>query len=162
MKRVKRARMFAVAIVSVALALVFARPMEASPQVPPTSQMASELEEAAGALHHRADRWDEAARLYQVAADLRQQEDPEARRDLFKAASLYYAKGRRAEAVAALESAAARALSSGDAADARRMFDRAAWVARSAGLTRHERRLIDRATRAADASLEDRGEATPS
>src|SRR5688572_13155413 len=118
----KRVRMFGVAILAVALALVFARPMEASPQVPPTSQMASELEEAAGALHHRADRWDEAARLYLVAADLRQQEDPEARRDLFKAAGLYFATGRRAEAVSALEAAGARALSAGDATEARKMF----------------------------------------
>ena len=146
----KRVRMLGVAIVAVTLALTFARPMEASPQVPPTSQMASDLEEAAGALHHRADRWSEAARLYVVAADLRQQEDPEARRDLFKAASLYYAMGRGAEALAALESAGTRALSSGDAVEARKMFDRAAWVARGAGLKRQERRLTDRATETAD------------
>jgi tetratricopeptide (TPR) repeat protein len=112
--------------------------------------MASDLEAAAGALHDRADRWDEAARLYVVAADLRQQEDPEARKDLFKAASLYYAKGRRAEALAALESAAARALTGGHVAEARRILERAAWVARSAGLTLRERRLTDRATQVAD------------
>lgn len=138
-------------VIGVALALAFARPMEASSQVPPTSQMAEELETAARALHHRADRWSEAARLYVVAADLRQSEDPEARKDLFKAASLYYATGRTVEAVAALESAGTRTLAGGDAAEARRMFDRAAWVARDAGLVAHERRLAGRADRVGDA-----------
>ncbi|MEQ1857779.1 MAG: hypothetical protein ABL963_15095 [Longimicrobiales bacterium] len=147
----KRVRMFGVVVIGVTLALAFARPMEASPQVPPTSEMAADLEAAAGALHHRADRWPEAARLYLVAADLRQREDPEAREDLFRAASLYYAMGRTDEAVAALEAAGARALSDGNGAEARRMFDRAAWVARDAGLSTHERRLAERASLVRDA-----------
>jgi hypothetical protein len=147
----KQVRMFGVVALAVALALVFARPMEASPQEPATAQMASDLEAAAGDLHGRADRWDEAARLYVVAADLRQQEDPEARQDLFKAASLYFALGRPLDALAALESAASRALTGGALAEARFMLDRAAWVARSAGLTLRERRLTDRATQVADA-----------
>lgn len=148
----KRVRMVGVLVLGVMLALAFARPMEASPQVPPTSAMASDLESAAGALQHRADRWVEAARLFAVAADLRQSEDPEARKDLFKAASLYYATGHGAEAVAALESAGARALAGGNIAEARHMFDRAAWVARDAGMTVQQRRLSDRAARVADAS----------
>jgi tetratricopeptide (TPR) repeat protein len=148
----KRVRMMGVVIIGVALALAFARPMEASPQVPPTSEMATDLEAAAAELHDRPGRWADAARLYVVAADLRQQEDPEARKDLFKAATLYYAVGHRAEAVAALESAGARALAGGDVREARRMFDRAAWVARDAGLTAQERRLTDRAARMADAA----------
>jgi tetratricopeptide (TPR) repeat protein len=142
----KRVRMVGVVIIAVALALTFARPMEASPQVPPTSEMAADLEAAAARLHDRPERWADAARLYLVAADLRQQEDPEARKSLFKAASLYHQTGDIARAVAALESAAARARAAGDPAEARRMFARAAWVARDAGLTAQRLRLEDRAT----------------
>ena len=148
----KGVRMFGVVVLGVMLALAFARPMEASPQVPPTADMAADLEAAAAALHDRSERWEDAARLYQVAADLRQSEDPEARRDLFKAASLYFATGRRAEAVAALESAGVRALAGGSVAEARRMFDRAAWVARDAGLSAEQRRLSERVSRMAEAS----------
>ncbi len=86
-----------------------------------------------------------------VAAGLRQREDPEARRNLFTAASLYYQTGEVVEAIAALECAGARALAGGDVSEARRMFARAAWVARDAGLTTHERRLTDRASDMADA-----------
>jgi len=154
--------MFGVVALAVALALVFARPMEASPQEPATAQMASDLEAAAGELHTQADRWDAAARLYVVAADLRQQEDPEARKDLFKAASLYFALGRPLDALAALESAASRALTGGAFVEARWMLDRAAWVARSAGLTLRERRLTDRATQVAEVFDVGRSEATSS
>jgi hypothetical protein len=158
----KRVRTFGVIALGVALALVFARPMEASPQEPATAQMAVELEAAAGDLHGQAERWDEAARLYVVAADLRQQEDPEARKDLFKAASLYFAMGRPLEALSALESAASRALTDGALLEARWMLDRAAWVARSAGLTLRERRLTDRATQVAAVSDAARPEASAS
>jgi hypothetical protein len=153
MKTMKRVKMVGVVVIGVLLALALARPMEASPQVTPTSEMAADLEAAARDLHDRPERWSDAARLYAVAADLRQQEDPEARKDLFKAASLYYASGLRAEAVAALESAGARALVSGEVAEARRMFDRAAWVARDAGLTVQVRRLTDRAARMVESRL---------
>lgn len=148
----KRVRMLGVVIIATALALTFARPMEASPQVPPTSEMAADLELAAAGLHDRPERWADAARLYVVAADLRQREDPEARKDLFKAASLYYQTGDMGQAVSALEAAAARALAGGDSAEARRMFARAAWVARDAGLTADQRRLTDRASRMAEAA----------
>ena len=148
----KRVRMVGVVIIAVVLAMTFARPMEASPQVPPTSEMAADLEAAAVRLHDRPERWADAARLYLVAAALRQQEDPEARKDLFKAASLYHQTGDVVGAVAALESAAARALAGGDAAEARRMFARAAWVARDAGLTADRLRLTARASRVADAT----------
>ena len=73
-----------------------------------------------------------AARLYVVAADLRQQEDPTARRDLSIAANLYFQVGNVTEAVAALEAAGARALSGGDAPEAGRFLARAAWVERQA------------------------------
>lgn len=145
-------RMFGVVALAVALALVFARPMEASPQEPATAQMATQLEAAAGELHTQADRWDAAARIYLVAADLRAPQDPEARQDLFKAASLYFASGRPLEALAALESAATKALSSGAYTEAHWMLERAAWVARSAGLTLSERRLTDRAIQVAEGS----------
>jgi hypothetical protein len=148
----KRMRMVGVVILGIVLALMFARPMQASPQVPPTSQMASDLEAAAAALHDRSERWADAARLYAVAAELRQSEDPRAREDLFKAASLYYATGRGAEAVAALESAAGRALAEGSVAEAKRWLDRAAWVARRVRLSREERRLGERAGRMASAA----------
>lgn len=147
----RRVRMLGVVIIATALAMAFARPMEASPQVPATSEMAEDLEAAAANFHDRPERWADAARLYVVAADLRQREDPEARKDLFKAASLYYQTGDMAGAVSALEAAAARALAGGDPAEARRMFARAAWVARDAGLTADRRRLTDRASRVADA-----------
>jgi hypothetical protein len=86
MKTMKRVKMVGVVVIGVLLALALARPMEASPQVTPTSEMAADLEAAARDLHDRPERWSDAARLYAVAADLRQQEDPEARKDLFKAA----------------------------------------------------------------------------
>mgnify|MGYP001304264312 CR=1 FL=1 len=143
----KRAKMVGVVVVAVLLALAFAKPSDAHSQVAPTSDMA-----AAGLLHGQPDRWADAARLYVVAAGLRQREDPEARRDLFTAASLYHQTGDNAGAIAALESAGARALAGGDVAEARRMFARAAWVARDAGLTTHERRLKHRASDVADAS----------
>ena len=148
----KRVRMVGVVIVAVLLALAFAKPSDAHSQVPHTSEMAADLEAAASVLLGQPDRWADAARLYVVAAGLRQREDPEARRDLFTAASLYYQTGDDVEAIAALESAGARALAGGDVVEARRMFARAAWVARDAGLTTHERRLTDRASDMADAS----------
>lgn len=148
----KRVRMVGVVIVAVLLALLFAQPSDAHSQVAPTSDMAADLEAAASVLHGQPDRWADAARLYLVAADLRQQEDPEARRDLFRAASLYYQMGDNAGAIAALESAGARALSAGYAVEARRMFVGAAWVARDAGLIQQVRRLTDRATDSMDAS----------
>ena len=148
----KRAKMVGVVVVAVLLALAFAKPSDAHSQVAPTSDMAADLEAAAGLLHGQPDRWADAARLYVVAAGLRQREDPEARRDLFTAASLYHQTGDNAGAIAALESAGARALAGGDVAEARRMFARAAWVARDAGLTTHERRLKHRASDVADAS----------
>jgi tetratricopeptide (TPR) repeat protein len=142
----KRVRMVGVVIVAVVLALAFAKPSNAHGQVTPTSDMAADLEAAASVLHGQPDRWAEAARLYVVAADLRQQEDPEARRDLLTAASLYYQMGDHAGAISALESAGARARAGGDVAEARRMFARAAWVARDAGLTTQQRRLTERAS----------------
>lgn len=148
----KRVRMVGVVVLGVMLALAFARPMEASPQVPPTAEMAPDLEAAAAALDDRSERWEDAARLYLVAADLRQSEDPQALRDLFRAASLYHAVGRAADAVAALESAGARALAGGSVAEARRMLYRAAWVAREAGLAGQVRRLSERAERLAGGS----------
>ncbi len=148
----KRVRMVGVVIVAVLLALAFAKPSDAHSQVPLTSDMAADLEAAASVLHGQPDRWADAARLYVVAAGMRQREDPEARRDLFTAASLYYQTGDSAGAIAALESAGARALASGDASEARRMFARAAWVARDARLTMHERRLTHRASHTADTS----------
>ena len=148
----KRVRMVGVVVVAVLLALAFAKPSDAHSQVGPTSDMAADLEAAASVLHGQPDRWADAARLYVVAAGLRQREDPAARRNLFTAASLYYQTGDNAGAIAALESAGARALAGGDVAEARRMFARAAWVARDAGLTAHERRLTGRASDMADAS----------
>lgn len=148
----KGVRMVGVVIIAVVLALTFARPSNAHSQVSPTSAMAADLEAAASGLHGQPDRWADAARLYVVAADLRQHEDPEARRDLLTAASLFYETGDNAGALAALEAAGVRALAGGSVAEARRMFARAAWVARDAGLTAHERRLTDRASDMADAS----------
>ncbi len=148
----KQLRMVGVVILAVVLALAFAKPSNAHSQVPPTSAMAADLEAAASVLHGQPDRWADAARLYVVAAELRQREDPEARRDLFTAATLYYQTGDSAGAISALESAGARALAGGEVSEARRMFARAAWVARDAGLTIHERRLTDRASEVADAS----------
>src|SRR5688572_6818740 len=118
--------MIGVVVVAVALALTFARPMEArSQEQPVTSQMAADLEAAAGGLHAQPERWADAARLYVVAAELRQQEDPAARRNLMIAANLYFQVGDAPQAIAALEAAGARALSDGDAHEARRLLARA-------------------------------------
>jgi hypothetical protein len=145
-REMRRVRMFGVVAIALALALTFARPMEASPQGTSTSEMAIDLEAAARGFHQSPERWSDAARLYLVAADLRQQEDPEARKDLFMAASLYFATGAMSEAVKALESAAARARASGDLTEARRMLDRAAWAAREGGFRRQEQRIAELAS----------------
>ncbi len=138
------------------LAMALVAPADARSQSADPVQ-AAQIEAEAARLHEQPARWADAASLYLAAAQLRQHEDPQARRDLFLAANLHYQLGNRPAAVAALESAGTRALAGGDSVFATEMFANAALIAEEAGLGDHERRLRTRVADLAGAAARQRG-----
>jgi hypothetical protein len=143
---------------TLALGMALVAPVAAQTQtVTADPERAAQLEAEAARLQVLSSRWADAASLYVAAAQLRQREDPQARQDLFLAANLSYQVGDHAGAVAALESAGARALSAGDSVFATEMFANAASIAQEAGLVEQERTLRSRVAGLAGASRAQRG-----
>ncbi len=134
-----------------ALAGLMVGPVSAQEELRSSAEIAMELEATAATLHDHADRWQEVAVLYEVAAELRPGGDAQAQRDLFVAANLHLETGRVGRAIAALETAATRALQSGDAELAHERFADAALVAQRAGLSREHQRLSYRIAEVASA-----------
>jgi hypothetical protein len=132
-----RTKMGWVVIATVALAV----PSEGQSQASTGAQMAAHIEDEASKLHDQMHQWGDAADLYVAAAQLRADDDPQAQRDLFVAANMFNTIGDTEEAIAALESAGARAVASGDVVRAAEMFAVAALVAQRAGLRIDQRRL---------------------
>ncbi len=139
-------------LTTLAVAAVLAGPSDARSQTSPGAQWATELEAEASRLSDRLDQWAYAADLYLAAAQLREDEDPQAQEDLLLAAHLSFDTGDKAGALAALESAASRVLASGDVVRAAGIFTDAAWVANKAGLRTDQRRLSSRVVKLADSS----------
>ena len=133
-------------------------PSDVESQSSLSTERATELESEAYELFNQPDHWAYAADLYLAAVQLREQEDPTAQQDLLSAASLVYATGDAAGAIAALESAASRALASGDVVRAANIFTDAAWVAIKAGRRIDLRRLSSKAIGLADSSKLTRAE----
>jgi hypothetical protein len=135
-------------------AAVFAVPSDVQSQSSPASaiQRAVELESEASGLQNQRDQWEYAAVLYMAAVQLREEGDPQAQADLLIVANLSYETGNTAGALAALETAGARALASGDVVGAANIFTDAAWVASKAGLRIDKRRLSTRVTQLANSS----------
>ena len=125
-------------------------PSDVQSQSSPNTERALELESEASELFNQPDQWAYAADLYLAAVQLRGQEDPTAQQDLLLAASLGYESGDAESAIAALESAASRALVSGDVVQAASIFTDAAWVASKAGFRNTLSRLSSRAIELAD------------
>ena len=138
------------------LALALAMPADVQTQAVADPASAALLEAEAARLQDQPSRWADVVSLYRSAAALRQQEDPQARQDLFLAANLAYQLGDLPTAVDALESAGSRAMSAGDALFATQMFANAAQIAEEAGLVDHERRLRSRVAELATAADEQR------
>ena len=139
-------------VTTLALTAVLAIPSDGQSQSSPGTQRAAELESEASGLHNQRGRWAYAADLYLAAVQLREEQDPQAQQDLLIVAQLSFDGGDMAGAIAALESAASRALASGDVVRAAGIFTDAAWVADKAGLSSDHRRLGSRAVRLADSS----------
>ena len=138
-------------VTTLALTAVLAVPSDGQSQASPGTQMAVELESEASRLHDQPDRWAYAADLYLAAVQLREEGDPQAQENLLIAANLSFDTGDAVGAIAALESAASRALASGDIVRAAGIFTDAAWVASKAGL-RIEQRLTRKVVELADSS----------
>jgi hypothetical protein len=146
------------ASLTLVLGLALLAPLGAqTPDVVVDPERATQLEAEAARLQVLANRWADAASLYVAAAELRQEEDPQARQNLFLAANLRYQVGDHAGAVAALESAGSRSLSAGDSVFATEMFANAASIAEEAGLVEQERTLRSRVAGLAGASRARRG-----
>lgn len=138
-------------LAALALTVLPAEDTEAQDRVMSGVEIAEQLEESAATLHDRADRWADAATLYETAAELRPGGDPRAQKNLFLAANLYLETGSVGSAIEALETAGARALASGDPVLARERFADAALVAQRAGLSREHQRLAYRTAEVATA-----------
>jgi hypothetical protein len=134
------------------LALALFTPADGHTQAVADPASAELLEAEAARIQDQRSRWADAVSLYRSAAALRQQEDPQARQDLFLAANLAYQLGDLATAVDALESAGTRAVAAGDALFATQMFANAAQIAEEAGMTDQERRLRTRVADLASAA----------
>ena len=139
-------------VTTLAFIAVLAIPSDAQSQASPGTQRAVELESEASRLHDQGDRWAYAAHLYLAAAQLREDEDPQAQDNLLLAARLSFATGDRAGAMAALESAGFRALANGDVVQAAGIFTDAAWVAEKARFRSDKRRLALKVVELADSS----------
>ena len=139
-------------VTALAVVAAFSLPSDLQSQVTPGAQRAAELESEASRLWNQRSQWAYAADLYMAAVQLRSHEDPQAQEDLWLAANLGYEAGDAEGAIAALESAASRALAGHDVVRAADMFADAAWVARKAGLEEEHRRLGRRAAALADSS----------
>lgn len=141
-------------------AAMFTVPSDLQSQSTTTSaiQKAAKLEAEASKLQDQRDQWDYAAVLYLAAVQLREEGDPQAQADLLIVANLSYETGNTAGALAALETAGARALASGDIVGAANIFADAAWVADKAGLRIDKRRLSTRVTQLANSSEISRAE----
>jgi hypothetical protein len=126
------------------LAIGLFAPADVHTQAVADPASAALLEAEAARLQEQPSRWADVVSLYRSAAALRQQEDPQARQDLFLAANLAYQLGDLATAVESLESAGTRAMAAGDALFATQMFANAAQIADEAGLVDHGRRLRTR------------------
>ena len=113
--------------------------------------IAVRMEAIAVTLHDHADRWADAAILYEAAAALRPEGDARAQKDLFTAAQLFLETKNVGRSIAALEAAAQRALASGEHELARERFADAAVVAQRAGLSREYQRLSYRTLEVATA-----------
>ncbi len=139
-------------VITLAMTAVLAVPSDVQSQSSPGALKAAELESEASGLHGQRDQWAYAADLYLAAVQLREHTDPQAQRDLAIAANLKLQTGNPTGAIAALESAASRALASGDVAQAADIFTDAAWVADQAGLKIEHERLASKAVELADSS----------
>ena len=139
-------------VTTLALTAVLAIPSDVQSQSSQGTQRAAELESEASTLHNQRNRWAYAADLYVAAAQLREEEDPQAQENLLLAANLSFSTGDTPGAMAAFESAGSRVLASGDIVRAAGIFTDAAWVAEKAGLRSDQRRLGSRAVELADSS----------
>ena len=72
-------------------------PLSAQETAEAGRSMAVTIETMAATLHDHADRWRDAAILYEAAAGLRSPDDARAQKDLFVAAQLYLATGGHVE-----------------------------------------------------------------
>ncbi len=153
-----RKRMMGWIVTTLAVTTALVIPSDVRSQASANTARAAELESEASELFNQPDQWAYAADLYLAAVQLREQEDPTAQQDLLLAASLGYETGNAAGAIAALESAASRALVSGDVVQAASIFTDAAWVAIKAGRRIDLRRLSAKAIELADSSRLTRAE----
>ena len=90
-------------------------------------------------------RWDRAASLLRRAADLRPAGDPQAVRNLIKAARISFYDGDETQALRDFEAAGQRAMAMGDVIVAANAFTDAAWVANGRGLGARAHDLLNRA-----------------
>ena len=139
-------------VTSLVVIAASAVPSDAQSQSSVDIQRAVGLESEASRFLDQPDRWAYAANLYWAAAQLRADEDPQGEEDLRIAANLAFETDNAAGAIAALESAASRALASGDVVRAADIFSDAAWVASKAGRLGERRRLASRVAELADST----------
>lgn len=114
---------------------------------------AASLEAEARGMSEQKHRWDYAASLYRAAANVREEGDPQAVRDMVYAGRLAYYLRDFGASVRDLELAARHALAGGDVIQAAHIYTDAAWVAGKAGKRRDQRALAARAQRLADSPL---------
>lgn len=99
------------------------------------------LARRAEALAANPSRWHEAAQLYQVSANLREEGDPEAARSLRRSGQLFASVGELERAGEALEAAGDAALLADDVLQAAESYFEAMVTARARGSTAEARRL---------------------
>jgi hypothetical protein len=112
-----------------------------------------DLEERARSLFTNPERYDEAARLYARAADLRDAGDRMRVEDLMMAARLTFYDGSAAKARVLMERAADEALAAGDVIIAAHAFVDAAYLARDARENERVAELLNRAKMLAGSPL---------